>query len=165
MVRKGCICDLERCSKKSIFLLDHKEVKEVVQQDAEKTRIAMQETISDAVDDIITALRPGGSSDLTPEKRRQQIRRWLSPPDPSINHNITRTSHHVSSAAWFFEDTVFHKWKPTSSLLWIYGKRMGPSHSATRHLTILIFVAGSGKSVLWLVVSPLSLLMSTKILE
>lgn len=135
-----------------VQLLDHKEVKQVMQQSAEKTRIALEETINDAVDDVVTALRPGCSSNRTPEQKRQEFRRWLSPPDPSISHNVARTTHHVSSAAWFFEDTVFNKWKSTSSFLWIYGKRMAFLHSTIRHLTVVIFVAGSGKSVLWLVV-------------
>jgi hypothetical protein len=130
-------------------------MKEVVQQSTEKTRIALQEMINDAVGDRVTALCPSGSSNFIPEQRQQEIRRWLSPPDPWINHNIARATHHVSSAAWIFEDTVFNKWKSTSSLLWIYGKRMAFLHSTTHHVMIVIFVAGSGKSVLWLVIPQL----------
>ncbi|KAH9983786.1 hypothetical protein BJV74DRAFT_988860, partial [Russula compacta] len=61
---------------------------------------------------------------------RQDLRRWLSPPDPSINHNIACGVHHEGTATWFFRGSIFNQWKSTGSLLWIYGK------------------PGSGKSVL-----------------
>ncbi|KAH9988803.1 hypothetical protein BJV74DRAFT_988000, partial [Russula compacta] len=54
---------------------------------------------------------------------RQDLRRWLSPPDPSTNHNIACGAHHEGTATWFFEGSIFNQWKSTGSLLWIYGKR------------------------------------------
>jgi hypothetical protein len=61
---------------------------------------------------------------LTGSQLRQDIRRWLSPPDPSTNHNIARSAHHEGTATWFFQGDIFKEWKSTPSLLWIHGKRM-----------------------------------------
>jgi hypothetical protein len=130
-----------------------------MQQTAEMTA-AIQETLNDVAD----ALRPG-SNDLTRRQQRQDLRKWLSPPDPSINHNIARTAHYESTAAWFFEGSVFNEWKSAPSLLWMHGKRTLFLYSTTPYLMVPDFVAGSGKSVLWLVVSQLSLPIWTKIIE
>jgi hypothetical protein len=55
---------------------------------------------------------------------RESIHKWLSPPDPSTNHNIACGTHHKKTATWFFEGSIFHEWKSTGSLLWIHGKRL-----------------------------------------
>ncbi|KAI0294644.1 hypothetical protein B0F90DRAFT_1639699 [Multifurca ochricompacta] len=67
---------------------------------------------------------------LTGNQLRQDLRRWLSPPDPSINHNIARGAHHTGTASWFFQGSIFNNWKSSGSLLWVHGK------------------PGSGKSIL-----------------
>ncbi|KAF8494407.1 hypothetical protein F5888DRAFT_1926146 [Russula emetica] len=61
---------------------------------------------------------------------RQELRKWLSPPDPSINHNIACGAHRKQTAEWFFQGSIFTEWKSNGSLLWLHGK------------------PGSGKSVL-----------------
>jgi methyl-accepting chemotaxis protein len=63
---------------------------------------------------------------------RQDLRRWLSPPDPSTNHKIACRAHHKGTATWFFEGRTYNEWKSTGSdsLLWIHGKRASLSHSA-----------------------------------
>jgi hypothetical protein len=48
---------------------------------------------------------------------------WLSPPDPSTNHNIACSTHQKQTANWFFQGRIFAGWKSTDSLLWIHGKR------------------------------------------
>ena len=53
----------------------------------------------------------------------QLLRSWLSPTDPSTNHNIARKAQHNGTAAWLFEGQIIIKWKSTGSLLWIHGKR------------------------------------------
>jgi hypothetical protein len=59
------------------------------------------------------------------EKRvREKILKWLSPPDPSTNHNIACSTHHKKTATWFFQGSIFQEWKSTGSLLWIHGKRL-----------------------------------------
>ncbi|KAH9073566.1 hypothetical protein EDB83DRAFT_82859 [Lactarius deliciosus] len=55
--------------------------------------------------------------------QRQELRRWVSPPDPSTNHNIACDASHKQTADWFFEGNKIKEWKSTGSLLWIHGKR------------------------------------------
>ena len=90
---------------------------------------------------------------------QQDLYRWLSPPDSSINHNIARKAHYKGTASWFFQGGVFNKWRSSPSLLWIHGKRMllATPLSLPDPSKIFIFAAGSGKSVLWLVASLLLL--------
>ncbi|KAF8463389.1 hypothetical protein DFH94DRAFT_848962, partial [Russula ochroleuca] len=53
---------------------------------------------------------------------QDNIYNWLSPPDPSTNHNIACDTHYKKAVTWFFQGSIFCKWKSTSSLLWIHGK-------------------------------------------
>ena len=114
----------------------------------------------------------GGLFILSVSQLREKAQQWLSPspPDPSTNHNIARKAHHNGTTSWFFQGGIFEEWKP-SSLLWVHGKRT--SFFFPLHYTQLtsIFVAGSGKSVLWYVISyysclhPLRLPPSSGIIE
>ncbi|KAH9044097.1 hypothetical protein EDB83DRAFT_2295234, partial [Lactarius deliciosus] len=71
---------------------------------------------------------------------RESLRRWVTPPDPSTNHNIACGIQHGGTAQWFFRGGIFGSWRSaTSSLLWIYGKRIFSSH----HIETLC-KAGSG---------------------
>ena len=84
---------------------------------------------------------------------REKFQNWLSPPDPSTNHNIARKVHHEGTTSWFFQGSIFKQWK-SSPLLWIHGKRTSLFLSTAPHTRLTpIFVAGSGKSVLWFVIS------------
>ncbi|KAI0293479.1 hypothetical protein B0F90DRAFT_1399013 [Multifurca ochricompacta] len=67
---------------------------------------------------------------MSRSQSRDDLRRWLSPPDPSTNHNVARGSHHDGTASWFTRGNTYKQWKMTGSLLWIHGK------------------PGSGKSIL-----------------
>ncbi|KAH9074398.1 ankyrin repeat-containing domain protein [Lactarius deliciosus] len=58
------------------------------------------------------------------------LRRWLSPPDPTTNYMLGLRAYHKGTAAWFIENTIFQDWYSTGSLMWIHGK------------------PGSGKSIL-----------------
>ncbi|KAI9436591.1 hypothetical protein H4582DRAFT_1854129, partial [Lactarius indigo] len=53
---------------------------------------------------------------------RKSLREWVTPPDPSTNHNIACDLHHGGTAQWFFQGSMFGEWKSNGSLLWIYGK-------------------------------------------
>ena len=55
---------------------------------------------------------------------RNDIHKWLSPPDTSTNHNIACGTHHKKTASRFFQGSIFQEWKSTGSLLWIHGKRL-----------------------------------------
>jgi hypothetical protein len=61
---------------------------------------------------------------LSGNQLRENIHKWLSPPDPSTNHNIACGTHHKKTASWFFQGSIFQEWKSTGSLLWIHGKRL-----------------------------------------
>src|ERR1700735_3318766 len=61
---------------------------------------------------------------LTGNQLRDSLRSWVTPPDPSTNHNIACDIHHGGTADWFFQGSSLAEWKAVGSLLWIYGKRM-----------------------------------------
>ena len=61
---------------------------------------------------------------------RDNILRWLSPSDPSINHNIASKAHHKGTAQWFFQGRIFNQWKSAGSFLWVHGKRVFLFNSA-----------------------------------
>ena len=50
------------------------------------------------------------------------LHKWLSPPDPSTNHNIACSTHQKRMADWFFQGSIFARWKSSDPLLWIHGK-------------------------------------------
>ena len=54
---------------------------------------------------------------------RESVQEWLSPPDPSKNHNIACGTYHKKTAKWFFQGRIYQEWKSTGSLLWVHGKR------------------------------------------
>ncbi|KAF8496179.1 hypothetical protein F5888DRAFT_413684 [Russula emetica] len=91
-------------------------VAEVI-HDGREARVVMQQTAND-VDQIKR------------EQLRENVHKWLSPPDPSKNHNIACNTHLKKTAKWFFQGRIYQEWKSTGSLLWVHGK------------------PGSGKSVL-----------------
>jgi hypothetical protein len=86
----------------------------------------------------------------TGNQSREKLRTWLSPPNPSINHNVACNTHHEGTAMWFTQSRTFDEWKKNGSLLWIRG------NCAHRTLSFIMvanifsgFTAGSGKSILW----------------
>ncbi|KAH9969645.1 hypothetical protein BC827DRAFT_20964 [Russula dissimulans] len=57
------------------------------------------------------------------DELQEKLRRWLSPPDPSINHNMARNARHKGTAEWFIHGSTFSQWKMgTGSLLLVHGK-------------------------------------------
>jgi len=63
---------------------------------------------------------------LTGTLLQQATRKWLSPPDPSVNYHTACDTHHEGTATWFIESTMFKDWKQSGSLFWIHGKRVSP---------------------------------------
>jgi hypothetical protein len=61
---------------------------------------------------------------LSGKQSRESVHKWLSPPDPSTNHNIACDTDHKKLASWFFQGSLFQEWKSIGSLLWIHGKRL-----------------------------------------
>jgi hypothetical protein len=54
----------------------------------------------------------------------QDVLKWISPPDPSVNYKIARMAYQEGTAAWFFEGSIFKEWQSNGFLLWIRGERM-----------------------------------------
>jgi len=63
------------------------------------------------------------SDNFTGNQLRDNLLRWLSPPDPSTNHNIACKAHHNGTTQWFFQGNIFNRWKSTDAFLWVHGKR------------------------------------------
>jgi hypothetical protein len=104
---------------------------------------------------------------------QQDVRNWLSPPDPWKNHNLARGSRHSKTGTWWIEGDAYAEWKSSgsSSLLWIHGKRQYFAPAFPCQTDAYFFTAGAGKSVIWCDVLPivrvhkLMLLSSSAIIE
>ena len=136
---------------------DVDQVKEVTQQtasDVDQVKVVTQQTASDVgqvkvatqqTATVVDQVKRLSSSFIcahyqvlfisSGSQLRESIYRWLSPPDPSTNHNIACSTHHKKPASWFFKGSIFQDWKSTGSLLWLHGKRLPRPLS---HLTCLI---------------------------
>jgi hypothetical protein len=100
--------------------IEGKEARAVIQQTANDIDQVKRSSSSIFID---TASGFLGSTILTGNQLRQDLLKWLSPPDPSTNHNIACGAHHKRAAEWFFQGSIFTEWKSTGSLLWLHGKR------------------------------------------
>ena len=96
---------------------DVDQVKEVVQQTAANVD-QVKRLSSNFIGSHYGSLRI-----LSGDQLRETIHKWLSPPDPSTNHNIACSTHHKKAASWFFQGSIFQEWKSAGSLLWVHGKR------------------------------------------
>ena len=76
---------------------------------------------------------------------RENIHRWLSPSDPSTNHNSACSIHHKKPASWFSQGTIFQEWKSTGSLLWVHGKRLPRPHSKLTSSNIVLYYSWLGE--------------------
>ncbi len=130
-----------------MWLLEGKETKVVLQQAATETQTIMQQNANEArvimqqainnVEEVERSSPTGllllcsrsSLVSLTGKLTRQDLRKWLSPPDPSTNHNIAHRAQHEGTAMWFFECEIYKKWKSNPSLLWVHGKRTVPQKS------------------------------------
>ena len=74
----------------------------------------------------------GVSTYFTGDQLRNDLANWLSPPDPFINYNTANDARYGATCMWFIEGDEFKSWKETSSLLWVYGKRMSSRTLCTR---------------------------------
>jgi hypothetical protein len=116
VVRKVLFPSHSRCTER--FFVDGKEIKTGLQQTESKVDDVKREPPLD-----LTAVISKSSIILTGKQLRQELRKWLSPPDPSTNHNIARNLQHEGTSTWFFEGSIYKEWMANPSLLWIYGKR------------------------------------------
>ncbi|KAH9966864.1 hypothetical protein BC827DRAFT_705047 [Russula dissimulans] len=81
----------------------------------------VKELTNDIRDNVI--ITKDAMDQLTRNQLREKLRTWLSPPDPSINHNTARETQHRVTANWFIQGNTFRDWKKNGSLLWIRGNR------------------------------------------
>ena len=102
----------------NLNLSDGKEAKQVIDQTANDVDQVKRSSSLILISTDYEVLRIISENQL-----RENIYKWLSPPDPSTNHNIACDTHHKKAATWFFEGSIFREWKSTGSLLWIHGKR------------------------------------------
>jgi hypothetical protein len=79
---------------------------------------------------------------LLDDRLREKIQRWLSSPDPSVNHNTACEAHHNGTATWFLEGPIYNKWKATGSLLWTHGNRTVIRSFPTSTADFLWFCSG-----------------------
>ena len=63
------------------------------------------------------------SNFLIGNELRKDLRKWIAPPDPSLNFNTASDAHHEGTAAWCTKGNTVADWKTSGSLLWIHGKR------------------------------------------
>ena len=92
------------------------------------------------------AQRSERSDRFTGNHFRDSLLRWLSPPDPSINHNTASKVHHIGTAQWFLQGSIFSQWKSTDPFLWIHGKRVLLLAFTTRRpLIVSCFYSGFGE--------------------
>ncbi|KAI9445643.1 hypothetical protein BJY52DRAFT_1420739 [Lactarius psammicola] len=60
--------------------------------------------------------------DLNRNELRKDLRKWIAPPDPSVNFNTASGAHHKGTAAWCTKGNTLVDWKTSGTLLWIHGK-------------------------------------------
>lgn len=65
-----------------------------------------------------------GSNILRWDQIKEDIMRWLPPPDQSTNHNMACRTRHKGTAEWFLRGNIFEEWKSRGSLFWIHGMGM-----------------------------------------
>ncbi|KAH9012843.1 hypothetical protein EDB83DRAFT_2272317, partial [Lactarius deliciosus] len=113
--------------------VDHK-VGSVI-QGVKDTGVAVQQVVNQVTDlnrlspDLIAADHESLTC-LIGNELRKDLRKWVAPPDPSVNYNTASGAHHEGTAAWCTKGNTLAEWKTSGSLLWIHGK------------------PGSGKSIL-----------------
>ena len=102
---------------------------------------------------IFSSATSGASCILSGTQMQDSLLKWLSPPDPSLNHNMACKARREGTCNWFLQSRTFEEWKSKGSLLWIYGIRISVFFLPSRldYSRFPGFTAGSGKSVLWFV--------------
>jgi hypothetical protein len=94
--------------------------------DAPGTKLSVMDLLSQPdgpVQQCLKELQIGQNAFLAGE-RRQKIHQWLSPPDPSSNHNTACKKRQQTTGSWFIRGDQFAEWKISSNtFLWLHGIR------------------------------------------
>ena len=99
---------------------------------------------------LVTADHVGLTS-FPGEELRKDLRKWIAPPDPSVNLHTASDAHHEGTATWCIKGITVANWRKSGSLLWIHGKRTYPTFVAVLNCHSRVtpgLIAGSGKSIL-----------------
>ncbi|KAH9971091.1 hypothetical protein BGW80DRAFT_1253522 [Lactifluus volemus] len=68
----------------------------------------------------------GGETSHAKKEKADQMRRdlqhWLSPPNPSKNHNTACAARHDGTTTWLTQSDTLVNWQSSGSLLWVCGK-------------------------------------------
>ncbi|KAH8977714.1 hypothetical protein EDB92DRAFT_1808292, partial [Lactarius akahatsu] len=105
-------------------------------------------TQGDDVRRLLTSADHETLTSLTGNELRQNLRKWIVPPDPSANYNTASDAHHEGTAAWCTNGNTLANWKTSGSLLWIHGKRTSPSLSDTVIIRDIKSLADAGSAFL-----------------
>ena len=100
---------------------------------------------------------------LLGDQLQRDVQHWLSPPDPSKNHDFVWKAHHSGTSAWFFEGKALAEWKASGSLLWIHGKRKSSLFLACAYINGFLAVQPGQGKVLFCVYHPNSIIQNTHI--
>ena len=96
---------------------------------------------------IFSTSRCRDQHSLVGDQLQRDVQHWLSPPDPSKNHDFVWKAHHSGTSAWFFESKALAEWKASGSFLWIHGKRRSSLLLACACINgFLIVQPGQGKA-------------------
>ncbi len=89
------------------------------------------------LNDSIAQLQFGQQTSLI-DYQQWKILRWLSPPDPSLNHNSAHKKQQPITGAWFLNSSQFADWRThLNSFLWLHGIRKSTIvNDRTRDLVI-----------------------------
>jgi hypothetical protein len=120
--------------KEKVVTIDDR-VKEIAGDVDEMRRLSSNLTSADYVVLLI----------LSGNQLRESTHKWLSPPDPSTNHNIACGTHHKKTSTWFFQGRIYQEWKATGSLLWIHGKRLSVPLSKLTPSDAILFCSWLGQ--------------------
>ena len=92
------------------------------------TGLAIQH-VSDQIDNLNCWSYPNfittdhdGLASLIGNELQKDLRKWIAPPDPSVNYNAASSAHREGTTTWCTNGNTFD-WKTSGSLFWIYGKR------------------------------------------
>ncbi|KAI0291326.1 hypothetical protein B0F90DRAFT_385330 [Multifurca ochricompacta] len=101
-----------------------KAIKTVANSVDENVKVIKEATQSvgdnvNVVKEVAYSIKACANRNDVPQSSRDDLRRWLSPPDPSTNHNVARGSHHDGTASWFTRGDTYKQWKMTGSLFGI----------------------------------------------
>jgi hypothetical protein len=84
---------------------------------------------------------------------RAELVQWLKSHDPHTNHLAAQRKKQTHTGSWFLRGEQYSEWQCGAiPLLWISGSRMFPVFVLLT-LTDWSAAAGSGKTVLWLVIT------------